>query len=238
MRVKCLISSFIFPLIIHGQNLVPNPGFEEYRKCPAGVGNLINRGEERSDCLHWYDPTYGSTDYYNRCSERLSTSAVPANFIGWQEPHSGNAYVGMVTYTDSWYELLEVELVSPLEAGKTYTFSFWISKADSLCWATNGLGVYFFKDSLSNDLSDYMNKNPQVKFNEVVKDAVNWTQLQRSFVAEGGEIYMASGVFNPDARTIERVSMPCGFFILDLAYYYIDDVSLVLRSSLNKDLVE
>ena len=62
MRRLILISMLIIPaIIVRGQNLVPNPGFEIYNACPSTYGEL-----ERA--VPWNKPTTGSTDYFNACN--------------------------------------------------------------------------------------------------------------------------------------------------------------------------
>ncbi len=39
------------------QNLVPNPGFENYQSCPRHLGNF------HEDVAVWTTPSRGSTDY-------------------------------------------------------------------------------------------------------------------------------------------------------------------------------
>ena len=67
------------------QNLVLNPGLENYITCP-GFGQFNN-----TYINDWDKPTYGSTDYYNyNCPGILPTQQAPRG--------GGNAYAGIICY--------------------------------------------------------------------------------------------------------------------------------------------
>src|SRR5205085_585438 len=71
----------------NAQNLVPNPGFENYITCPVNYGELFK-------CQDW--STFGnSPDYFNACSPDTIVS-VPKNNFGYQLASSGNAYCGFI----------------------------------------------------------------------------------------------------------------------------------------------
>src|SRR5690606_31382855 len=87
-----------------GQNLVPNPSFEQYNACPNGISSLM------------YDPGYtsfptakywgnalqqGSADYFNACAPKNTYVSVPWNGFGYQTPRSGNAYAGIIAWQGS-----------------------------------------------------------------------------------------------------------------------------------------
>src|SRR5258705_10920820 len=97
------------------QNLVSNPGLENYITCSAfgqfGTTYINN----------WSKPGYGSTDYYNtNCS-----GIQPSN----QVPHGGDAYFGIIAYNygTEYREYATGELSAPLQAGVQYTVEFYVS---------------------------------------------------------------------------------------------------------------
>ena len=94
---------YFFTFIIHAQvNLVPNPSFEDTVSCP-------NAGGQLNQTLYWFNPTSGSPDYYNLCSNGMG---VPLNGAGFQYALSGKAYVGV-------YVAARMILNGPLE-GREY----------------------------------------------------------------------------------------------------------------------
>lgn len=65
-------------LTLWSQNLVPNPGFEEYIKCPGSY--MLNQNEF---AIHgWQSPTSGTPDHFHSCSS--GEADVPVNWAGIQ----------------------------------------------------------------------------------------------------------------------------------------------------------
>ena len=121
-----LLTQRLFPPLLHAQqadsvahtNLVFNGSFEEYLSCPRkvdAVGILtIVEG--------WYQPTLGSADYFNVCGTR--ECGVPKNKLGWQQPHSGDAYCGIYCSKNDYREYLQTRLRRRLHAGDSIEVEF------------------------------------------------------------------------------------------------------------------
>ena len=79
--------------LISAQNLIPNPGFEEYTTdCSSGVGYTQLSQWTYPECSFW-------SEMYAECNNGPAPWAgVPTNFEGEQEAHSGGAYCGVITY--------------------------------------------------------------------------------------------------------------------------------------------
>lgn len=75
--------------VIYGQNLVPNPGFEEYEVCPTMLGD-----GGPLEAIPWYSTITGTCDYFNACNNP-GPIGVPFNFQGAQLAHGGVAYAGI-----------------------------------------------------------------------------------------------------------------------------------------------
>src|SRR5689334_12236599 len=94
MEKNILLSLWLVPFGAYlpqqaqAQNLVIDPGFEEYSECPDGASQIDR-------CLHWSTPNKATTDLYTACSPAFA-SHVPFNMAGKQWPHGGNAYAGIV----------------------------------------------------------------------------------------------------------------------------------------------
>ena len=86
-----IICVLFFSIQIKAQdkNLVLNPSFEKYDKCPVDPTSMDFSHKLIPD---WTYPTIATPDYFNRCS--TGEVRVPNNFAGVSEPHSGDAYVG------------------------------------------------------------------------------------------------------------------------------------------------
>lgn len=231
-------------------NLVPNPDFEEYYYCPDSISNLTDSPVAPDRCpKYWYDPTWKTSDYYNACSTLPQQTGIPQNFWGLQTTHSGNGFCGFGSTFGfgSWdQEYIAIHLASPLAPGQTYYVSFWLNLVDSVCYAHNMIGAYFSTDTI--DTSDVVGSSliylvPQIKFTQIITDKVNWVLMKQSFVAAGGEQFMAIGVF--DTTGIDTAFIPTNcFYPADYgSYYYIDDVVVSTQPDLyvipeNSDAIE
>lgn len=216
-----IIGSFAF-----GQNLVPNPSFEEYDYCPNGINDL-------QALSTWFNPTLATPDYYNVCG--TNGGGVPTNDFGYQEANDGNGYSGIVTYgqtptATNYREYLEVELLEQLVAGKTYYWCMYVSLIDSCDYASNNIGISLTNSQLSNLSSEEM-LNSSIYWNstEIITDNLNWKKLSGSFIASGGEKFLTIGNFYSQLNTsYQQVNS----FSLNgnAAYYYVDNVYLGLES--------
>jgi gliding motility-associated-like protein len=206
------------------ENLVPNGSFEYYTQCPDDYGQ-INRA------FPWYQPNMASSDYYNSCVVSpgiILNVDVPSNSLGFQYPHTGDAYCGFEPLEESfeYFEYIATKLIEPLEADQDYCVSIWLSMADTVCLSTSQIGVYFSNDSITSPIANYIDVKPQVIFSKFVTDQEIWSLVQGNFFAKGGERFMAIGVF--DTLNIDTLHLCNDPFALGAAYYYIDDISLKL----------
>ena len=218
---------YICTLCAFSQNLVENPSFEEYSKCPNALGTFNENVE------FWSTPTAGSTDYFNTCSKIMG---APDNFNGEQEPKHGNAYAGIYFYAPSDYrEYIQAELKFTLKEGLEYELSFYASLAEGSDFAIKDFGVvlseHLLHISIKKELSKgflYKSKSRfqnfeinQEGFNE---NKSNWFKVSTTFVAKGYEKYVSIGNLrdNKSTRKVQtkRKSTKKG------AYYYIDQVVL------------
>src|SRR5437868_1580485 len=108
----CFSVNFLSPFLF-SQNLVPNPGFEEYYKCPVSY----NSSTDGKIALGWVSPSIGTPDLFNACSK--TNVGVPSNWAGYSKANSGMGYAGIYVYnTDpkhSYREYLQAQLVTPLQ---------------------------------------------------------------------------------------------------------------------------
>ena len=218
-------------------NMVFNPSFEERVACPQRIEALGIMREPEA----WWQPTAGSSDYFNLCGGR--ECVVPRNKMGFQAPHSGDAYCGIYCSQEDYREYLQTELRAPLEAGRRYRVGFYVSLADKSPHAVATLGAFFSPtpvgDSLRgilmerdvSDLDDHSQQSiatpyePQVEnpADRVLVDMRGWMLVEGEFTARGGERYMTIGNFRPfnQSNVVETGNAAA---VLPGAYYYVDDV--------------
>lgn len=237
----CLIFLASFESI--AQELVQNGSFELFSSCPPAnvVGQLEN-------AIGWTNPSvenssqhsaHVSPDYFNTCN--TSWLGVPSNLSGEQMPFSGNAYAGIVVYTDTtvvsknFREYLQNELISPLEAGQCYQFSLYVSLGDNVRYRTSDLQVYF-SDTLISEIDSYepLPFSPQLILTGATPSKVNWVTFSGDFTASGDEKFMLIGNFKNDAQTVATIVGSSNGE--PTSYLYIDQVSLKACSGLSNSI--
>lgn len=222
-----------------GENLIDNPSFESHRECPHKIDALGTMTIVEG----WFQPTAGSADYFNLCGTR--DCSVPQNKLGIQEPRDGIAYCGIYCSKPEYREYLQTQLKQPLEAGKEYRLTFYVSLSEYSSGTIATIGGLLTKERLSDTTRNILMKKyirhispkitqtvatyyePQVvnPYEAVITDTKNWTRISGVFTAEGGEEFLTIGNFCPTSKSnltdIDSLS-----YILPGSYFYIDSVSL------------
>lgn len=223
---KVLLFFLIVSSFSLGQNLVPNPSFEDTISCPNG-------GSQISNALGW-SSFRASPDYFNSCSSPNFFS-VPDNFFNYQAAASGNAYTGIITYTRDTNqverrEIIGRNLMQPLIIGQRYFVSLKANLVlNSALWtnlASNKLGVLFTTSAFSNVDSDSeipINNFAHIYSDEIISDTANWTTISGSFVADStyGFISIGNFFYSLNTDTIQHINDTT---FIPSAYYFIDDI--------------
>ena len=227
------LSLFLFETIL-GQNLVPNGNFENYSSCPAGIGQI-------SKATPWFSTSVfgpaGSPDYFHECS--IGDSDVPNTFNGYQQPHSGSGFAGIVLHHEGivFREYISIQLGSPLTANTCYQFEMYCNLADSATNTTDAIGVYFSNSAVTG----MTNSNPLPFVPQITNtqgnffDTANWTRVSGDYQAVGGEQYIIIGNFSSDSLTTTVLSD--SNVTSSSAYVFIDDVSLTRCGAQSKNVL-
>jgi OOP family OmpA-OmpF porin len=191
------------------QNLVPNPGFEELNEHPKKGDVTI------TCCKDWFASNMMATDYYNRLPGMWK--GVPKNKLGYQEPHSGEAYAG-ICIDSKFIEYLQTKLLDTLAKGKKYLIEFYISKAEKSRGNIKEFGVLFSGTANKALSANGITKEPSVKFVNPFgyRNKKGWTKLSVVYQAKGFETYFILGHFTYDHPGYKK----------KYCHYYIDDVSI------------
>lgn len=207
---------------VQSQNLVVNGNFEQMTACPAGISEIDKVVGWKFNINH-----QGTSDYYNVCAAGISGASVPKNQIGYQQPLSGNGYVGAVQYgNDNFREYLITKLFSPLESGKKYMVSLNYSLAERSSFLINCFGVHF-GTTVPDGGNTYkkLNLTPQWTSNAFLSDTSQWRQLSFPYKATGGEEYMIFGNFSETSIANGNLqTLPFGDG--NYCYMYFDDISV------------
>lgn len=221
---------FLFSTLFCGsQNLVPNGDFELFTSCPTGAGqlNLANP---------WIDPTGATSDYFNSCAPIASTASVPNGTLGfWQNARSGSAYAGLFAMQNigsEYREYIQIQLTNPMDTGLCYDVAFYVNLMNSVKKGCNNMGAYISKTAITASPPNVLNYIPQILLtgNSPIIDTVNWIKISGIYTALGGEKYITIGNFNNDSSTVTQIIDAASPY--DIAYYYIEDVSVKLCSGI------
>ncbi len=228
-RLVSLILLTLWLVSLNGQNLVPNPSFEDYNTDPfSGI----------TECalvpVHfWFTPTR-STDYFNADFNSSSDGrGVPDNFMGYQLARTGQAYAGHHVFipeigSSDYAEHLEIELLEPLIQDSFYRVELFISFGNNSNGAIGQYGVLFTNEAIGDsicipateDNPTVISSLPQLSYRgDFLTDTLNWVPLCWLYQANGGEKFMTLGAFGPLENLL---FLGPGFTF----YYYVDDVSV------------
>jgi hypothetical protein len=211
-----------------GQNLIPNGSFELYSGCPTYYTQI--------DCvLFWTNPAVwpgpgGSPDYFNICATPASNVDVPSNIFGYQAPHSGDAYCGIILWdlNNLFREYIQVPLTSTLEPG-CYHFEMYVNLANNYKYSAFPIGVYFSNAPITG-VPNFLPLpfTPQITITGFTADTLSWQMISGNYIAQGNENYLIIGNYNNDAGTTPMLVNSTAIY--DQAYVFIDDVSLTACS--------
>ena len=200
------------------QNLIMNPGFEEYWVCPTQAANV-------EDCKWVFNPMcdlnnittrcLATSDYFNTCASVGSNVNVPNTYTGYQQPFEGNAYIGIGNYSnlDTNYisvyrEYAQIKLSEKLVAGGVYQFSFYANLVNESHITTNQVGAKFVKDSVVYFPYLWQIMEGDWVSNTYITDTLGWQKLEGEYVANGGEEWMIIGIFYQDSVFPYRIVNP------------------------------
>ncbi len=217
--LKCLLYT------AGAQNLVRNPSFEEYERCPFFVNGWLD----------WYVKDWDITpscDYYNSCSP---TWSVPANSKGFQYARTGKGYAGAALYSPPWWdeedkihENLIGRLSEPLQADSFYRVALFASLADYFPrYACDCIEVLLTADYPPVDspiVFGRIDAEPQLRGAPLITDSLSWTEVCWVYRAKGGERFLTIGNFRPNTEVTDTMVISWNGFAN--AYYFFDDVSV------------
>lgn len=225
------------------QNLVPNPSFEEYFRCPGGsdhlMGNGINHFVYNWESAFIQKNFYILNVYFNACNNP-NGGGVPINILGFQEAASGKAYAGIGSRDNEARNYLGTQLIKPMQKGRLYHVSFKINPADSSPFFMNKFGINFYTQPTIIDPGPerlfnfgakaiYPNK-AHIYSDSVLQFVTQWYTIEGDFLADSNYTYLILGNFwHLDSITTIRHfwSQPEIYTGSKRSYYLIDDVSVI-----------
>ncbi|HBG71905.1 MAG: hypothetical protein A2W93_04980 [Bacteroidetes bacterium GWF2_43_63] len=233
--ILLLLFQLSVALAIGQENLIYNGGFETYRNCPEDYIHYLEGVTELAP--GWLINNTSTPDYFNRCSIK-SKVGIPGNFAGTMEPHSGNAYAGMILRADSsrypysrgYNEHLQTVITMPLERNKLYCLEFYYVLSSNSGIASNGLSVYMSNGRpIFDEATEEFPFTPQleIKHDSLLSERTQWNLFSGVFRSSGEEKYITIGNFTDYRETrytpiVEQATAEIHSF----AYYLFDDFRL------------
>ena len=226
LRTLFFILIGIIPIQLFSQNLVLNPGFEDFTKCPHGHAIY---GEVLST-LYWFSPNIGTPDYFNVCSKSESNPGI--NWAGRCDDYSGNGYVGIIAFMryKNYREYLGAELLHPLDSGVKYSmqFSFRLSSYSKISSGRIGLALSDKRLNIRNDKSIELDEAIlAMPDSGIVQQTGLWQTANGEYVAKGGERFIYIGNFSTQQETpFYKIQFGGNHepMLSTASYFYIDDV--------------
>ncbi len=222
MKRFWLAGLLIFNASFAQQNLVMNPGFEEFQECPTYSAFLNS-----SEVPGWSGP---STELYTqRMDCTNSYYDLTENYAGTQaiaSPESGDSYAGVRISSASggYRERIYGTLIEPVIPGIRYEFSYRVSLAESSNAASSGLGLGF-TDALITTPTFLNGPLPPLSArssqNSFITDMNGWTTVSGSVIATQTANHIVLG-----GMTDAALWTPLSASLSNNSYYFVDDVSL------------
>jgi len=222
---KFLIILFFCFGDVNSQDLLRNGSFEKYNKLPENVYGSID------NCKYWNyilkNGSPGTPDYFH-------DDAV-FNIANWSGvdaiTKAGKAMIGMQcldlhpTRKPTNREYISTKFRNPLEIGEEYDVSFWITNGTRTYtgYSCDGLGFVLSTNQLTQNKTDFINKNPQIK---IIKEVWSKTWVKYSFIytADSAYEYLTFGNFLSDSLTSSTFYEGDS---LSGAYYLVDDFKVL-----------
>lgn len=205
------------------QNMIADWSAEDVYQCPNSLGFV-------ELFLNDWTSFRGSPDYFHSCCQQSGLCWY--NSLGYQEPRTGDGYMGAVTYFGNLPETREyfgVSLIEPLEIGESYFISFHASMAYSYVplgdskWGSNNLGFLLMTSNyLDSEEQGVIPNFSHYRMDTLHTDTTNWVEISTVLVADSAYTLIAFGNFYDDEST-EAVAPFNEKPIYGYAYYYFDD---------------
>ncbi len=227
----CTLLLFCFQNTL-AQNLIPDSSFESNKFIPLDYSAIAANNS-------WNSPSRGTTDLFCECKKKDKKNSrvdVPKNAMGEQAARTGKCYAGIFLCSHGFYrEYLQTPLQYPMQAGKEYVLSMYVSLSDYSRIAIDKIGVCFLAKQVKQDHSGVLTELRPMYIpleEEVGMDINEWHQLTLIYKAKGGEDNLLIGSFGikrlwKTGNTVpQEISSPINRSIERDAYYYFDDITI------------
>ncbi len=223
-----------------GNNLVLNPSLEApaffFQNSFVGSAN-----PGQSFIPNWTIPTRGTSDFFSAVNTTGSAVDVPNNLcFGNQSARNGKGYAGLFAYSSgssSYREYLQTQLSEPMQPGKRYILSMYVSLADFSAIAIDNIGMALRVGATNLLQSTPLNFTPQVTSanNIFLNNKKDWVNVSAVFIADQPYTHLIIGNFKNNSLTDTLMLSDTSQLLSGgtfagcagtaiTAYYYIEDV--------------
>jgi hypothetical protein len=253
-RLKVIVFYLVYLKISLGitaqtsyQNFIPNGSFDSIISTDFTIYPDLSQHDSR-----WIQ--YAScAGYFLHTNSNIPLLPVTSGTLGYVMPQKGGGVYYMTSIgnsivasplgcTSECQGYLQIKLYHKLKTNKKYRGRFYVSRVDSLDFATSRIGM-FISDYKPNPITISLpfvtpinlfinNVIPQIQrpFGQPVIDDQNWTQIENEFTATTNMEWMTLGNFYrlSNTDTVRVTSLPNnGNCFNEGASYYFDNLSLV-----------
>jgi hypothetical protein len=208
---------FIIPYICKAQNLVPNHSIESHTSCPNSQGNFTP--------LNWLNANTSDPDYFCSCDFQPSDMS----FVNISALDS-NCFIGLYTsgheLATNGREYVTVQLSQTLVAEQQYCIEFHIKPMSLSKYFIDKIGVLFSDTLAIFNHYEVLDFPERISMSDsIMKDTINWTKLEKKYVASGAENYLTIGNFWHNYEMDSILNSNSGWWV-QFSYYYIDKVAV------------
>lgn len=232
-----ILTIWLFSNTSFGQNLVPNPSFEEVNEITnrwSGTFSAFNRRIK-----HWDSPTQGSPDIlFIKNLDKMFPKRPKIN-LAEHEPRTGKFMTAIKTHGCAGNNLhckeyLQIKLKKPLQIGEQYVFEYWVNPTQHSI-KNNNFGLAMMT-TRQKDLSvtGLFPLDPVFTEKKVINAPPNdWQRISGTFKADSAYQYLIIGNFMADWESEFKIEENG----LDYGFYLLDDVSLKALYAKDKEEV-
>jgi outer membrane protein OmpA-like peptidoglycan-associated protein len=148
-----------------------------------------------------------------------------ADTTKYKGAHKGTCFAGL-RFQEKYREYMYVQLLEPLEKGRTYHFRMYVRLLNESTMLVKQLGVYFSEDPYTFGMKFDENGLIDSIYQKGISGKLSWMPIQGNYVAHGGEKYIIIGNFSAVMKNDFVKRNKFDVFTLKEAYYFVDDVSL------------
>lgn len=183
----------------------------------------------------------GTSDFFSAVNTTGSAVDVPNNLcFGNQSARNGKGYAGLIAYlsgSSSYREYLQTQLSEPMQPGKRYILSMYVSLSDFSPIAIDNIGMALRVGATNLLQSTTLNFMPQVTSanNVFLTNKKDWVNISAVFIADQPYTHLIIGNFKNNTLTNTLMVSDTSQLLSGgtfagcistslLAYYYIEDV--------------